>query len=279
MSTENDDQEIRVSVDGNGNLVAAGSQLADYQQRGEELNGTRVWDFHSRVDKVKKTSDRRRHKPSEDSEAEMDALEVEENRPRVLLRAGYRQAKSHILRVRAQDDILIPVPIGPGIPRRDKKKLREKYCRLMLIFFKPWRHAQDLKKEHSSWEDAFDYPSKPVQNQFSSKCRICKFFMSAAIAGMIILPNDETEQQLQTKLYWNVSIMQKKRHFRADEVSGKKRRAVNSGDAVSAAEELEARKRQRIDEELRHEVEEHTRKTRGSALVDLHARAGKRFSA
>ncbi|KAJ7818392.1 hypothetical protein B0H14DRAFT_2174353, partial [Mycena olivaceomarginata] len=41
---------------------------------------------------------------------------------------------------------------GPGIPRRDKKELREKYCRLMLIFFKPWRH----EKEHSSWEDAFD---------------------------------------------------------------------------------------------------------------------------
>ncbi|KAJ7744171.1 hypothetical protein B0H16DRAFT_995349 [Mycena metata] len=60
----------------------------------------------------------------------------------------------------------------------------------------------------------------------------------------------------------------------ADEVSGKKRRAANSGDAVSAADELEARKRQRIDEELRRGVEEHTRKVRGSALVDMHARAG-----
>ncbi|KAJ7127325.1 hypothetical protein C8R43DRAFT_859604, partial [Mycena crocata] len=45
---------------------------------------------------------------------------------------------------------------GPGIPRRDKEHLREKYCRLMLIFFKPWRHAQDLKMTHSSWKDAFD---------------------------------------------------------------------------------------------------------------------------
>ncbi|KAJ7680703.1 hypothetical protein DFH06DRAFT_427041 [Mycena polygramma] len=61
----------------------------------------------------------------------------------------------------------------------------------------------------------------------------------------------------------------------ADEVSGKKRRVANAGDAVSAADELEARKRQRIDEELRpgRDVEEHTRQTRGSALVDLHARA------
>ncbi|KAJ7155146.1 hypothetical protein C8R46DRAFT_1356392 [Mycena filopes] len=60
-----------------------------------------------------------------------------------------------------------------------------------------------------------------------------------------------------------------------DEVSGKKRRAANSGDAVSPAKELATRKRQRIDEELRRGVEEHTRKVRGSALVDMHARAGK----
>ncbi|KAJ7205795.1 hypothetical protein GGX14DRAFT_337195, partial [Mycena pura] len=45
---------------------------------------------------------------------------------------------------------------GPGIPRRDKKEPRENDCRLMLIFFKPWRHAQDLKRDHSSWEDAFN---------------------------------------------------------------------------------------------------------------------------
>ncbi|KAJ7292475.1 hypothetical protein C8J57DRAFT_958443, partial [Mycena rebaudengoi] len=44
---------------------------------------------------------------------------------------------------------------GPGIPRRNKEHLREKYCRLMLIFFKPWRHAQDLRENYSSWEHAF----------------------------------------------------------------------------------------------------------------------------
>ncbi|KAJ7676469.1 hypothetical protein B0H17DRAFT_1080132 [Mycena rosella] len=61
----------------------------------------------------------------------------------------------------------------------------------------------------------------------------------------------------------------------ADEVVGKKRRAANAGDAVSTAEELEARKCRCVDEELRRGVEEHTRKTRGSALVDMHAKAGK----
>ncbi|KAJ7194624.1 hypothetical protein C8J57DRAFT_1108526 [Mycena rebaudengoi] len=77
-------------------------------------------------------------------------------RPRVYLQTGHEQEKSHILRVRSPEDILVPVPIGPGIPRRDKEHLRPKYCRLMLIFFKPWRHAQDLKGPHLSWEQAFD---------------------------------------------------------------------------------------------------------------------------
>ncbi|KAK0186279.1 hypothetical protein F5146DRAFT_885695, partial [Armillaria mellea] len=29
------------------------------------------------------------------------------------------------------------------------------YCRLMLIFFKPWCHASDLRADGQSWEDAF----------------------------------------------------------------------------------------------------------------------------
>ncbi|KAJ7223508.1 hypothetical protein GGX14DRAFT_658361 [Mycena pura] len=61
----------------------------------------------------------------------------------------------------------------------------------------------------------------------------------------------------------------------ADEVSGKKRPAANADTAASAAEGLEVRKRARIDAELRASVEEHTRRTRGAALVDMHSAAGK----
>ncbi|KAG9310277.1 hypothetical protein JVU11DRAFT_9395 [Chiua virens] len=53
----------------------------------------------------------------------------------------------------------------------------------------------------------------------------------------------------------------------ADEVSGRKRRAVN---AEPVEDEEEARKRRRRDAEIRMGVEEHTRKARGPALVDAH---------
>nr|GAT54579.1 predicted protein [Mycena chlorophos] len=60
----------------------------------------------------------------------------------------------------------------------------------------------------------------------------------------------------------------------ADEVAGKKRRLANSTSAPEG-EDLETRKRARVDAELRESVAEHTRRTRGAALVDMHAAAGK----
>ena len=51
---------------------------------------------------------------------------------------------SHQTKLHTQDKRVVPVPIGPSIPRRDRKELKDKYCRLMLILFKPWCHAKDL---------------------------------------------------------------------------------------------------------------------------------------
>ncbi|KAJ7878104.1 hypothetical protein B0H14DRAFT_2567373 [Mycena olivaceomarginata] len=50
-------EEIRVFVDGSGNLIPMGNQLADYAMRGHPLDGVCVWDFISQIDRVRKTSD------------------------------------------------------------------------------------------------------------------------------------------------------------------------------------------------------------------------------
>ncbi|KAJ7611289.1 hypothetical protein FB45DRAFT_687441, partial [Roridomyces roridus] len=75
---------------------------------------------------------------------------------------GHTQQKTHVLRVRSSRDSLVPVPMGPGIPRRDRAELYPRYCRLMLIFFKPWRHSKDLRQPDQSWEDTF--------NDFAETC-------------------------------------------------------------------------------------------------------------
>ncbi|KAJ7837861.1 hypothetical protein B0H14DRAFT_2588949 [Mycena olivaceomarginata] len=144
VSINDNDTEIRVSVYQDGNLVSTESRLADYQKRGKGLDDTCVWDFISRVDKVKKTLSCCKHTRHDDKyhdyglgddfndeEAHGNLIDdgvVEEElhrehsvpndsriRPRVGLQSGHEPAKTHIL-IRAPDDVLLPVAIGTGIP-------------------------------------------------------------------------------------------------------------------------------------------------------------------
>ncbi|KAF8351776.1 hypothetical protein F5887DRAFT_870252, partial [Amanita rubescens] len=49
----------------------------------------------------------------------------------------------------------VPVLIGRGFPHRSAPGSFERYCRLMLILFKPWRSPFDLKKKEESWPRTF----------------------------------------------------------------------------------------------------------------------------
>lgn len=83
-------------------------------------------------------------------------------RPRCELLQGHVEAETHGLKVVHPDRRAIPVPIGPAFPRRDREDVYERYCRTMLILFKPWRNACDLRNPNQSWADAF--------NGFLSQC-------------------------------------------------------------------------------------------------------------
>ncbi|KAJ7649266.1 hypothetical protein B0H17DRAFT_958557, partial [Mycena rosella] len=76
-------------------------------------------------------------------------------RPKVELKVPHIEAATHFLRVCAPIARKVPVPIGPALPRRDMEDLKQKHARLMLIFFKPWRHARDLREEGESWDQAY----------------------------------------------------------------------------------------------------------------------------
>ncbi|KAJ7019078.1 hypothetical protein C8F04DRAFT_895466, partial [Mycena alexandri] len=49
----------------------------------------------------------------------------------------------------------VPVPIGPALPKRSDPAFVEKHARLMLILFKPWRHASDLRDPDQSWSESY----------------------------------------------------------------------------------------------------------------------------
>ncbi|KAK7038027.1 GPALPP motifs-containing protein [Favolaschia claudopus] len=152
-----------------------------------------------------------------------------------------------------------PLPAGVGFEERDAVK------EFMAKEERRRQQVEDAAKPKAPKRDEWMLvpPSSSVLGNLDpTKLKARQFARTAA-------PSRDTDSSL-----WTETPAERQQRL-ADEVSGKKRRAANSGDAVSAEEELEARKRQRVDEELRREVEAHTRKTRGSALVDMHSRAGK----
>ncbi|KAG2738042.1 hypothetical protein P692DRAFT_201673885, partial [Suillus brevipes Sb2] len=55
---------------------------------------------------------------------------------------------------------------GPRIPRRDRPKMFARYCRLMLILFKPWRSAADLRCHDQNWEGAFEQWCDVAEKRF-----------------------------------------------------------------------------------------------------------------
>ncbi|KAJ7676473.1 hypothetical protein B0H17DRAFT_987669 [Mycena rosella] len=152
-----------------------------------------------------------------------------------------------------------PLPAGVGFAERDA------VSEFMAKEEKRRREVEEAAKPKAPKRDEWMLvppTSSVLGNLDPTKLKPRQFARSAA-------PGRSTDNTL-----WTETPAERQQRL-ADEVVGKKRRAANAGDAVSAAEELEARKRQRVDEELRRGVEEHTRKTRGSALVDMHAKAGK----
>ncbi len=74
---------------------------------------------------------------------------------RVPVHADHTDHKMHFQMVTLPVDHRVPVQLGPGILRRDRKDVYLRYCRLMLILFKPWSSSHDLREEGQSWVDAF----------------------------------------------------------------------------------------------------------------------------
>ena len=165
---EPSDDEASVRITPHVGLVLKGSALTDYASRPLELDVLSLWDFVAHCHKtllpkapthttIGQLPDRTElpqppvyHLPS-------DAITMHSLSNKTLrFTADHPEAASHGIKVRDYPHATIPVLIGPSIPRRDRPELRERYCRLMLLFFKPWRTANDLHEPTRSWATSFD---------------------------------------------------------------------------------------------------------------------------
>ncbi|KAF4617233.1 hypothetical protein D9613_005788 [Agrocybe pediades] len=141
----NDFQEdIRISSNDDGSLVGHANQSADYQLRGNGLRSACLWDYCASINKKKVARDK------------INSNEPSQKYKQYNFDGDHSESNSHLQVQLPNIDSFIPVPIGPALPRRDRNDQYERYCRLMLILFLPWKYPEDLKTSDESWREAFE---------------------------------------------------------------------------------------------------------------------------
>ncbi len=58
----------------------------------------------------------------------------DETQSKIMFMERHPECHTHFQQVFLDSARLVPIPLGPSIPRRDRPQLYERYCRLMLIF-------------------------------------------------------------------------------------------------------------------------------------------------
>lgn len=127
----------------------------DYQHRSKDLNTLCLYDFvrlfHKKsIDK----SDRYFLKTVMGPEGERINTEGKKMNERHTFACTHPQASSHIVIKHTKP--VVPVLLGPQIPRRDRIETRERYCRALLTLFVPWRSVNDICTAKETWFEALE---------------------------------------------------------------------------------------------------------------------------
>ena len=153
-----------MQVDNLGNVSVVADQISDYTMRPCELGNLCLWDFIATTEKVysrkgREDMEQQQEAVADDSEHCMDdgdddTTEVDEgensdeiqgdlSREGVNIGVLYHflqdHSECHKKKLRLRKKLVVPVPIGPAMPRRDQPDAEARYSRLMLLLFKPWR--------------------------------------------------------------------------------------------------------------------------------------------
>ncbi|CAF2182230.1 unnamed protein product, partial [Rotaria magnacalcarata] len=151
----------------NGDRFVMVNTRLDYQHRSKDLTTLCLYDFVSRF--YKKTidkSDRCLIKNANGSEGEQLYTEGTKMNERHTFETAHPQSSSHIIIKHTKP--VVPVLIGPQIPRQEREETRERYSRALLTLFVPWRSVHDLCALNQTWTEALEL-QKPLISPTSLK--------------------------------------------------------------------------------------------------------------
>ncbi|CAF5019169.1 unnamed protein product, partial [Rotaria socialis] len=85
---------------------------------------------------------------------------------RYTFESAHPQASSHI--VMKHTNPVVPVLVGPQIPRKEREETSERYSSALLTLFVPWRSVHDLCALNQTWAEALEV-QKPLISPASLK--------------------------------------------------------------------------------------------------------------
>ena len=127
----------------------------DYQYRSKDLTNTCLYDFISYFHKkLIDKSDLRVLKNINAIEGQRLCTEGTQMNERHTFARAHPQHSTHVLIKHTIP--VVPVLLGPQIPRREREEVCERYCRAVLTLFVPWRSVHDLCTLNETWAEAFE---------------------------------------------------------------------------------------------------------------------------
>ena len=129
----------------------------DYQYRSATLNDMCLYDYTRFYRKKTIDAQDRKRLETQTILKSSDTRNTHRGRPiseRQNFQAEHPQSSSHINIKRTKP--VVPVLIGPPIPRRDREDTKERYCRSILTLFFPWRSFKDVCNIDQTWAQAFE---------------------------------------------------------------------------------------------------------------------------
>jgi hypothetical protein len=189
-----DEDEVMITPDNKGGIAVCSSQMMDYCLCSKSFQNLTLWDFVTQMEKVKTTRKKKLSEDQLDTDSENSDDETNEDdsynmnndipltvtqidhllhssrrlQPVCTLQALHPESETHFLRMRTPNQRFVTVPIGPKIPCHDRTDVYAKYCRLMLLFFKPWHSSTDLCLPGQTWMDAFNIFMTDCPPQFKN---------------------------------------------------------------------------------------------------------------